>query len=261
MKKIDKSDLIRLDAEIVNFLNVDRQFILNRMTEHLKVDEKTSRRDLVTQLDRENQAEIIQKLKQLLPDSKILAEEKQSDIENDKGLMWVIDPIDGTMNFVKQQEDFAVMIALYEDGQPLLGYIYDIMRDVLVHGGKGIGKVFNNEIEVKQPQNIELDDGLIGLSGPMLVRNVYHFQEIEEISLGTRVLGSAGIELIRVLLGKQVGYISHLKPWDFAAGNALAPVLNLKLRYIDDTAVNVLKSGVVLVATKKAYSAIINIVD
>lgn len=261
MKRITKDDLEVLDKKITDFMREDRDFILKRMSSKIEVDEKTSRRDLVTQLDRENQVKIIEMLKKFLPEAKVLAEESRTSIESEVGLIWVIDPIDGTMNFVKQQEDFAVMIALYEDGQPLLGYIYDIMRDILIHGGVGIQKVYQNEVEIKRPVNEDLKDGLIGLSGPMLVRNLYHFQQIEESSLGARVLGSAGVEFIRVLLGKQVGYISHLKPWDFSAGNALAPVLNLKLSYVDGTSINVLKSGVVLVATKKAYSAIMSMVD
>lgn len=83
---------------------------------------------------------------------------------------------------------------------------------------------------------------------------------LKKRTLGARVIGSAGIEFIRVLLGKQIGYVSSLKPWDFAAGNALAAVFGLKVGYVDGEAINVLKSGVVLVATKKAYSAIMSIV-
>jgi myo-inositol-1(or 4)-monophosphatase len=261
MKVDDKKHLIELDAQIVNIMKADRQFILDKMAENLAVDEKTNRRDLVTELDRINQARLIQALTEILPSAKILAEETQTTLADSAGLIWVIDPIDGTMNFVKQQEDFAVMVALYQDGKPLLGYIYDIMRDILLHGGVGIGKVFQNQIEIKKPVDLALTDGLIGLSGPLLIHNFCNFQAIEAKSLGARVLGSAGIEFIRVILGKQVGYISRLKPWDFAAGNALATALELKVGCVDGGPVNVLKSGVVLVATKKAYSAIINIVE
>ena len=260
MKNIDKDFLLQLDAKIVEFLVKDRQFIFEKMGKHLEVDEKQNRRDLVTEVDRGNQAHIIEALSQLLPNAKILAEESENDLTDAKGLMWVIDPIDGTMNFVKQREDFAVMIALYEDGKPLLGYIYDVMRDVLLHGGPGIGVVYKNQDVINPPANLSLEESLIGLSGPMLVNNAYHFQDVEKRTLGARVIGSAGIEFIRVLLGKQIGYVSSLKPWDFAAGNALAAVFGLKVGYVDGEAINVLKSGVVLVATKKAYSAIMSIV-
>ena len=94
----------------------------------------------------------------------------------------------------------------------------------------------------------------------MLIANKFNFQTIEAQSLGSRVLGSAGIEFSRVILGKQVGYASTLKPWDFAAGNALAMVLGLMVDRIDGSPLNMLKSGVVLVATKKAFATIMNIV-
>ena len=260
MKIEDKNDLLQLDAKIVDFLIEDRQFILDKMGKSLKVDEKHDRRDLVTEVDRGNQVHIIDTLTKLLPEAKILAEESQNDLADTKGLLWIIDPIDGTMNFVKQQEDFAVMIALYKDGKPLLGYIYDIMRDVMLHGGPGLGKVYRNQLEINPPADLALEEGLIGLSGPMLVNNLYHFQDVERKTLGARVMGSAGIEFIRVLLGKQVGYVSALKPWDFAAGNALVTVFGIKVGYVDGETINVLESGVVLVATKKAYSAIMSIV-
>lgn len=257
---ITKKQLARLDQEICNFLRQDRQFILERMQQRYAVDEKTGRRDLVTTLDKENQRRIIAFLKSQLGSAKILAEETEHQITDFTGLFWVIDPIDGTMNFVKQGEDFAVMIALYEDGQPLLGYIYDVMRDRLLHGGPGIDAAFCNEVKLAAPADLPLANGLVGLSGPMLIANKYNFQTIEAQSLGSRVLGSAGIEFSRVILGKQVGYASTLKPWDFAAGNALASVLGLMVDRVDGRPLNMLKSGVVLVATKKAFATIMNIV-
>ena len=249
-----------IDQQICDFLRQDRQFILEQMQKHYAVGQKTGRRDLVTSLDKENQQRIIAFLEPLLQPAKILAEETEHQITDSTGLVWVIDPIDGTMNFVKQGEDFAVMVALYEDERPILGYIYDVMRDRLLHGGPGLGAAYCNEMKLTSPENLPLAEGLVGLSGPMLIANKFNFQTIESQSLGSRVLGSAGIEFSRVILGKQVGYVSTLKPWDFAAGNALATVLGLMVDRVDGSPLNMLESGVVLVATKKAFATIMNIV-
>ena len=258
-KKIE--DWRKIDYQVVQILKNDYLKFMDVMNHaQIEVNQKTSKRDLVTNIDFANQKFLIQELLKILPDSKIIAEEHEITNKID-GLVWIIDPLDGTMNFVEQKQDFAVMVSLYEDGRPRLGYILDVMNHRLLHGGVAVNQVYLNSKPLSAPKNTELADGLIGLSGPMLVNDDYHFQTIEKNSLGTRVIGSAGIEFMRVIMGFQVGYISHLKVWDFAAGNVIANQLGLNVSYIDGSPINMLKSGVVLVATKKAYNAIREIVE
>ena len=105
--------------------------------EPLKVDTKTSRNDLVTNVDKEIEQFFIAKIREQFPTHKIMGEEGFGDeLTSMDGYVWLIDPIDGTLNFVKRQEDFGIMIALYKDGVGLLGYIYDVMRDRFVYGIK-----------------------------------------------------------------------------------------------------------------------------
>ena len=69
-------------------------------------------------------------------------------MEDINGVVWVVDPIDGTLNFVHQQEGFAISIGIYRDGKPYAGLVYDVMKDVLYHAKVGEG-AFENNHELK----------------------------------------------------------------------------------------------------------------
>ncbi len=104
-----------------------------------------------------------------------------------------------------------------------------------------------------------LDQGLLDVSGRMLIRNYRNVAQVAEKSMGVRVYGSAGIGFIHVLTGKTVGYCSHLHPWDHAAGKILAKAHGLSVKSIDDNELDVLSSNDVLVATKNAKNDIIKL--
>ena len=74
------------------------------------------------------------------------------------GRVWIVDPIDGTMNFVKQHDNFAMMIGIYQDGEGKLGFIYDVMNDVLYAGGPAVGGVWANDQQISAPL-FALSDG------------------------------------------------------------------------------------------------------
>lgn len=258
---MNKEELNRVNKNVIQIIKQDREFLIEKMTGSFEVQKKTSRRDLVTSLDKINQKKLKKELFEVLEASFLVEEgDTANNPGSAAGLIWVIDPIDGTLNFVKQRDNFAVMIALYEDGKPLLGYIIDVIQNILIAGGPDVGVTVNGN-ELQQPKNVSLANGLVGLSGPMLAHNMFNFVSIQEASLGVRVIGSAGIEFMRVLLGKQVAYVSNLHPWDFAAGRVLASALDLMTTNLDGEAPNMLKSSVVLVATKKAHADILDLMD
>lgn len=245
-----------LDQMVIQWFGQARDLIIQRMAEHFEVEHKTSRSDLVTSVDREVEQLYISLIRQADPQARILSEEGYGDDLGDlSGHVWFIDPIDGTMNFVKQQSDFASMLALYIDGQPVLGWIMNVMDDELIHGGPAIG-VKLNAVELPALPNTALKDGLVYLSGARLLQGQYNFPAIAKAALSYRVYGSAGISLCQIFLGRAVAYASRLKPWDFAAGLVLAKGLGLKATLIDGDPINMLSSGTVLVATTQAYTDI-----
>ncbi|WP_203641869.1 inositol monophosphatase family protein [Levilactobacillus andaensis] len=253
-------DWQQLNQDVTALLKEARQRVLEKMQDPLTVDEKTGRKDLVTNVDKGNEQFLITGIRRIDPDAKVLGEEGFGDQLTDiKGRVWIVDPIDGTMNFVKQQDNFAIMIGIYQDGVGQLGYIYDVMNDVLYHGGPQLGGVWANQDPIKAPTNLALRDGLIGASGPLVIHDVAHMQAIVHASAGMRIYGSAGIEMINVMRGKTLGYISHLKPWDFAAGQVLLNTLGVRVSTIDGQPLNMLSSNLVLVATEKAQRDILQI--
>ncbi|MDT6980403.1 inositol monophosphatase family protein [Levilactobacillus zymae] len=254
------TDWQQLSRDVEALLRKARRQVMAKMQQTLTVDEKTGRKDLVTNVDKGNEQFLIQAIRQLDPQAQVLGEEGFGDrVTSVQGRLWVVDPIDGTMNFVKQRDNFAMMIGIYQDGVGQLGFIYDVMNDVLYHGGPQVGGVWANQQRLSAPANLALADGLIGMSSPLVIKDIAHTQAIVHASAGMRIYGSAGIEMINIMLGKTLGYISYLKPWDFAAGQVLLNTLGVRTSTIDGQPLDMLSSNLVLVATKQAQRDILQI--
>lgn len=245
-------------SQIKEWLNEAAGYIQVSLTNKLTVSQKSNRTDLVTNIDEETQAFFINKINQHYPNDRILAEEKGFDtIDSLKGRVWIIDPIDGTMNFVMEQENFCIMIAVYEEGIGQLGFIYDVMKDELYWGGKNQG-VFLNEQRLIPPKDVALSEGLLGMNAYMYGKNIYAAGEIGHASMGIRVSGCAGIELIAMLKGSHIGYISNLSPWDYAAGLVLLDEFGYQYSNIEGKPLLFAKREYFLAATPTAYTQILN---
>lgn len=259
-RKVEINELEEIDKTVKGWLRESRDNVLRNIDTRLTVSTKTSRRDLVTNIDKQNEKFIVSKIREFEPHARILGEEGFGDkVDSTKGRVWIVDPIDGTMNFVKQRNHFAIMIALYNDGIGELGYILDVIGNRLLSGGPKIG-VFDNGQPLTPVADTSLKDGLIGLSGPMVLNNEFNMVDIAEKSLGMRIYGSAGIDIISVLRGELVGYISYLKPWDFGAGKILCESAGLKMTTIDGKQLGMLSSTAVLLATRNAHRDVLTIV-
>lgn len=221
--------------------------------DNLKVDTKSGRTDLVTDMDKATQDFLIGKIMTFDPDAKVLGEENGLDHLKDRtGRVFIIDPIDGTMNFVLEQENFCIMLAVYEEGQGVLGFVYNVMKDEFLYGGPETG-VFCNDQKVMPPENKALSEGLVGMNHVMFQKNAWHTQEIGQIAMGVRMTGCAGYELIDLALGRRVAYISRLAPWDYAPGGVLIEALGLEMSTIEGKALSLEKRDAFLAGTKKAY--------
>lgn len=250
-----------LDQEIQQLMREVRQRTLTKMKENYDVSMKSSFKDLVTTVDKENEQFIDDRLRQISPEARIISEEGFGDSVKDmKGQVFIVDPIDGTMNFVMQHNNFAIMIAFYVDGKPTYGYIMDVMENKLYHGGNGQG-VFVNGEKLHAPADDDLHDSLVVLNSGLVLNGGHNLREVALQARGLRMYGSAGIEMIYAITGQVGGYLSYLKPWDVAAGKVLAEELGLVVKGIDGQAINVLSSNLVLVATRQVAEDILAIVD
>ena len=138
----------------------------------------------------------------------------------------MLDPIDGTMNFVHQKRNFAISLGIYAEGVGMLGYIYDVMRDDFYNAAKGEGAYFNDE-RLPQLEITPLTEAVIGINASWVAPNRYVDNEkiIELIRTcrGTRSYGSAAMELAYVASGRLDAYMSmRLSPWDIAGGMVIA---------------------------------------
>src|SRR5699024_2809821 len=114
--------------------------IRNKINDPRVISIKSNPNDLVTEMDKEIESFFISKIKSTYPSHQLLGEEGQGDrVANLNGIVWIIDPIDGTMNFVHQKKYFAISIGVYRDGIGEIGLIYDVMADDLYHAKRAEG--------------------------------------------------------------------------------------------------------------------------
>ncbi|MFC4760434.1 inositol monophosphatase family protein [Fructobacillus durionis] len=227
----------------------------------LKVSNKDGdHRNLVTNIDRANQKVLIDKILALDPDAHFVCEEAgEARAQSMDGQVWFIDPIDGTLNFVLENRDYAIMMALYEDGEPVLGWICDVPAARLFHGGQKTG-IYENERALEPLTDKTLTDSVVIVSGRRLVVGEKPYGELAQRACAFRVLGSAGISFTRLFAGSAQAYLSKLSPWDLAAGRALAEGMGYQVKNLDGTSPNMLLSNSVLIATSSIHREVVKMV-
>ena len=230
-------------------------YILEHMEEGLEVEEKTCATDLVTQMDKNVQALLVSEILKHYPNDAIFAEEGQLKEDIEVGSVWVIDPIDGTTNFITQKADFAVMIAYFEKGIGRFGLIYDVTRDQLYHGG-GDFDVYCNDRKLPAFEDRPFQDFLMASNAGMLQANDWGLANLARECLGVRVYGSAGISFSKVLSGGLLAYFSYNWPWDYAAASIMAEKLGFIVQTLDGSQLNFQTRQPVMMAPKCKLSAL-----
>ncbi|QGJ71558.1 Inositol monophosphatase [Planctomycetales bacterium 10988] len=179
--------------------------------------------DLVTQADVESQEVIERLLLSSYPEYEFLGEEGNPDEGPSSGKpRWIVDPLDGTMNYVHGLANYSVSIGLEEEGEMVLGVVYDPLTEELFTAIKGKGAFLNGK-KIQTSEVSKLNQGLIAASfGNQITREapeVEHFLRVLEKAQGVRRMGSAALNLCYVASGRLDGYwatTTHL--WDIAAG-------------------------------------------
>jgi myo-inositol-1(or 4)-monophosphatase len=193
---------------------------MNRI-DGLNVVEK-QRMDFASEVDKLAEAEIVKELRRAYPDHAILAEESGS-IGKKNPLTWVIDPLDGTHNYLRGIPHFSVSIALLDKGVPVYGVVFDPLRDELFTASKGDGAYLNDRrIRVGKREN--LGGAMIATGFPYRQREHLNAQlDMTRALLGQaediRRSGSAALDLAYTAAARYDGFFEiGLKPWDMAAG-------------------------------------------
>lgn len=207
-------------------------FVKEQMSKEFDIEEKSDATDLVTSLDKTCQDLLITAIQEKYPADCFLAEENDVMHPISEGNVWVLDPIDGTVNFIAQRDNFAIMIAYYEDGIGQFGLILDVIGGVLYSGG-GQFDVFANDTQLVPYQPKPLKRCLIGVNAQMYLENTAHIRDLTQLALGIRVYGGAGISMAQVMSGKLFAYFSNIAPWDYAAAAIMGQKLGYQLLTID----------------------------
>ncbi len=188
---------------------------------HPDIFDKAGHNNYVTSMDFASQQYIIEHLAPLIPGAEMLAEEKDNAVEKSQ-YRWVIDPIDGTTNYMKHFGHSCVSIALAKDGEGLLGAVYDIFRDDLFLGIRGQGATLNDRpIHIS---DTEMEEGLIifGTAPYYEEMRQQTYKLVGEIGMqcgDVRRTGAAALDICFVAAGKADGFYElYLQPWDYAAG-------------------------------------------
>ncbi len=200
--------------------------IINRASgnlERIPVQDK-SFNDFVTEVDRAAEAAIIDILHEAYPQHAILAEESGATGTSD--FVWIIDPLDGTTNFLHGLPQYAVSIALAERGVPTQAVVYDPTRNELYTASRGVGAYLNDR-RLRVSKRLKLREALIGTGFPF--REFAHIdtylavlRDLMGTCAGVRRPGAAALDLAYVAAGRYDGFFEiGLKPWDIAAGALL----------------------------------------
>lgn len=187
---------------------------------HLAIENK-GKNDFATEIDRFCEREIISIIKSAYPDHSILAEESGQHDGNE--YQWIIDPLDGTTNFIHGFPQYAVSIALKHKGRLEIGVVFDPLRDELFTAKRGGGAMLNNRrLRVSNLTNMR--GALIGTGFPFKVPHhldayLEMFRAITLETAGIRRAGSAALDLAYLAAGRLDGFWEiELKEWDMAAG-------------------------------------------
>ena len=182
--------------------------------------------DYVTSVDKAAEAEIIEIIQKSYPDHTIISEERGALEGKDSDIQWVIDPLDGTTNFVKGLPHFSVSIAIRVKNRTEVGVVYDPIRNELFTAVRGEGAKLN-EVRLRVDSQNELNGAILATGFPFKQPSLMPTQfaimnNLIDEAADFRRTGSAALDLCYVASGRVDGYFEMgLKPWDCAAGDLI----------------------------------------
>lgn len=178
--------------------------------------------DMVSYVDKTAEQKLVQNLEKLIPDAGFITEEKTIN-RTGKTYSWIIDPLDGTTNFIHGIPTYGISVALYEDGLPVIGVVYELNRGEMFYSYKG-GPALMNKKEIRVSTNPDLKSSLLATGFPyyQFDKQPQYLQLLTEMmqkSHGVRRIGAAAIDLVYTACGRFDAFFEYnLQQWDFAAG-------------------------------------------
>ncbi|MDX1903128.1 MAG: inositol monophosphatase family protein [Thermonemataceae bacterium] len=214
-------DVVSLAKDVGKFILQEQQNFETKYIEHKGLN------DLVSYVDKQAEERICLRLAQLLPEAGFITEENpENQIISNREYHWIVDPLDGTTNFIHKLPIFAISIALMKEKEIVLGVVYEINKDECFYAIKNGGAFCNNKV-IEISGNKTLAASLVATGFPyhFFGKNIQYLQILNDLmqkTQGLRRLGSAAVDLAYVACGRFEAFFEfNLKPWDVAAGALL----------------------------------------
>jgi len=248
------TDIENLLAAALDAVRVGMKIALDPPID-LDVRTKESRNDLVTAVDKAIEEAIASRLHAAtgLP---LLGEEGHA-VDSFAGLVWVLDPIDGTMNYVATHRDYAVSLALCEDGVPVLGVVADVVAGRIYHAIRGRG-AWVDGVALPRAQDAPSYRDAIIITDIKEILALPRLARALQESRGHRRYGSAALECIEVAVGRAGAFVHMwVSPWDIAAATLIATECGALATRLDATPLDVRYKGSILLGTPSVHSTLV----
>ncbi len=213
-----QKDVIGISAEVANFIQYECENF-----DRTHIEEKGKFNNLVSYVDKEAEKKLVSVLQKLLPQAGFITEEGTVEQSQSHEYNWIIDPLDGTTNFMHGLPVYAISIGLVKNKKPILGVVYEVTRKECFHAIEN-GPAYCNDKVISVSKVTSLNESLLATGFPY-----YQFEKMEaylniirtflDKTHGIRRLGSAAIDLAYVACGRLDGFFEYnLNAWDVAAG-------------------------------------------
>lgn len=213
------------------------QVIKNADRTKVVVDEKEGRANFVTSYDKNVQKMIMQRLADSFPEAVFVGEEEEIHASIEKGFAFIVDPIDGTTNFMKDYHSSCISVGMTLDGKPVAGVVYNPYLEEMFYAEKDKGAYCNNKKISVSGESIENAVVLFGTSPYNEELRDKTFDMAKEYishALDIRRSGSAAIDLCSIAAGRaEIYFECILSPWDYAAGSLIVTEAGGKVSTID----------------------------
>jgi len=249
---------VRRGATIINRASFDLDRVVVTEKKH---------NDFVTDVDQAAEAAIIEILHKAYPDHAFLAEETgaSSNLHDEAEYVWIIDPLDGTTNFIHGFPQYCVSVALQHRGQITQAVVFDPTRNEMFTATKGAGAYLNDK-RIRVTKRDKLADSLIGTGfafsgGDDIETYLKMFRIMTEKSAGLRRPGSAALDLAYVACGRLDGFFERgLQPWDIAGGALLVTEAGGLMGTFKGES-DYLYKGDIISGTPKVFSQMVNLLS
>lgn len=227
--------------------------------EEREIEKKEGRSNFVTRYDRMNQEYLRERFHELLPEADFVGEEDPIHGESlPRGYIWIVDPIDGTTNFLFDMHMSCVSAGLLYDGNVIAGFVYNPYTDEMYKAVKGQG-AFHNGVRI-HARDLPLEEGIayygcVAYNDEHIRAMFSYVSRLFRKALGIRTLGTGAWALCSVAGGCGVVYTEFsLKPWDYAAAVLILQEAGCVISQMDGSPVSFVNASDVMAGTPSAYA-------